>query len=265
VDIDAELDRLYKAPAAGFVAERNKLAQALRQGGDREEAERIARLQRPSPVAWAINQLHFRAKKLLDGVREAGAALRKAQESADTEQFGTRKQAHQEALSKATDRALDLAEEAGLGVSATTKRRIEMTLTVLSTAAEEISPPPGRMSAELEPLGFDAFTAMPQAPPKATKRARSPEDAAIAEKLAAVEEALGAAEKECRRLERDAERALAVHERAVRDLEEAEQRAAAARRARDEAATEVKASKSRVDAARRDLERARKTVDSMKN
>ena len=264
MDLDSELDRLYRSPAADFVAERNKLAKALRQSGDSSDAERIARLPRPNPVAWGINQLHFLDPELLDALRKAGSALRKAQQSGDTERFASRKQAHQDALGAATDRATSIVEESGAGSAATLRRRIEMTLMVLSTAEGDVDPPPGRMSGELEPLGFDAFTAMPAAPtPKPSKRARDPEDTAQAEKIDAVKEAFNGADKELRRLEREAERSRDAAERAERDVEEAERRVESARSARDDARRAAKDAQRKVDAAKKELDRARRALDNL--
>lgn len=263
MDLEAELDKLYQAPASAFVAKRNEIAQELRESGERERAEHVARLQRPSPVAWAVNLLHFRDPKLLRDLRKAGIALRKAQESGDTERFDSRKRAHQEALFAATERAVELAEASGLGTAANSKRRIEMTLTVLSTAAEDVNPPPGRMRVELEPLGFDAFTDVPVAPPPKPPKRAAPEDAGRTAKIDAVKQALGAADKELRRLEREAERSQAALERAERDLEDAERRAEAAKQARRDAERETTAAKARVDDATREVEKARRALDEI--
>jgi len=262
MDIDSELDRLYATPPAAFVAERNKLAQALRKAGDRHASD-VAHLPRPSVVAWAINLVHFRDRELLDALRKTGAALRKAQESADMEQFASRKRGHEDALAAVVDRASALAEGSGQSIGAM-KHRLEMTLTVLSTAADEASPPPGRMSAELEPLGFDAFTAMPAAPaPKPAKREKSPADAARAEKIDAVKQALDAADKEVRRLERESERSQAALERAERDVLDAERRADAARRERDDAGRAAEEARRRVDAARNALAGAERELEDL--
>jgi hypothetical protein len=264
VDIEAELDRLYQGPPASFVAERNKLVAELRRSGDRAAATAISGLQRPSPVAWVINQLHFRARDTLDALRESGAMLRRAQESPDAEDFTIRNREHQEALRAAVDRGLALADEAGLGQPGNLRHRVELTLGLLSAAADEIEPRPGRMSAELEPVGFDAFTAVASpAHRKEPKRGKTPEEALRAEKVEAIREALDAAEKEFRRLERETERAEARHERAVRDVEDAERRARELREARDLAKQSAEEAKARQAAAGRDLDDARRALDEL--
>lgn len=264
MDVEAELDRLYQGPPASFVAERNKLVAELRRSGDRAAATAISGLQRPSPVAWVINQLHFSARDALDALRESGATLRRAQESPGAEDFTTRNREHQEALRTAVDRGLALAEEAGLAQTGNLRHRVELTLGLLSAAPEEIEPRPGRMSAELEPVGFDAFTSVASpAPRKEQKRAKDPEDAARAERVEAVRDALDAAEKEFRRLERETERAGARYERAVRESDEAEQRARELREARDLAKQSAEEAKARQAAAARDLEDARRALEDL--
>jgi hypothetical protein len=253
--IETELDRLFQAKASAFVSERNQLVQTLRRAGNREAAEAVARLARPTPVAWAINQVHFRAREELDELLDAGAALREAQETQGaTDVFAERKREHQTALRQATERALAFAEEAGVGTNANFKRRVEMTLSLLSAAAERVEPSPGRMIAELEPVGFDALAGMDlaPAPPKAPKRAAEV-DAARGPRLAAVKGALEAASAELRRLEREAEYRESLHDRAARDAADAEERAATARRGREEARQKADEARARVEEARRAL------------
>jgi len=264
VDIEVELDRLYQCPPANFVAERNKLVSELRRSGDRAAATAISGLQRPSPVAWVVNQLHYRARDTLDALLESGAALRRAQESPADEDFATRNREHQEALRKGVDCAVALAEESGLGQAGNLKRRLELTLTLLSAAPEQVEPRPGRMTSELEPVGFDAFTTVASpAPRKEQKRAKNPDEAAHTQKMEAVREALDAADKEFRRLERETERAVARHERAVRDADEAERRALEARETRDLARQSADEAKARQEVARRDLDDARRALEDL--
>ncbi len=52
-----DADRLFAVPLEDFVAERKRLAKELRDGGDREAAAEVAKLPKPTPPAWALNQL----------------------------------------------------------------------------------------------------------------------------------------------------------------------------------------------------------------
>jgi hypothetical protein len=265
LDVESELDRIYRGPASDFVAQRNQLVRGLKQAGQKEQAERVARLPRPSPLAWTVNQLHFAAPELLDGIRETGKALRHAQESAaDVAEFGARKREHQDALRAATDRAVTLASDGGLATDSGARRRLEATLNLIAAAPGHVEPPPGRMSAELESLGFDAITTVaPAAPRKERKPAPLADDAERAQKLIVVKEALDAAEKELRRLERETELAESSHTRASRDVEDAERRADAARQARDDARLKADLARAHQDTAAAAVTEARAVVKDL--
>jgi hypothetical protein len=53
VSLDSRVDELYQLPLDEFTAARNALAKSLKG----EEAESVKRLQKPTIVPWAVNQL----------------------------------------------------------------------------------------------------------------------------------------------------------------------------------------------------------------
>jgi len=71
-------ERLYAVPLEDFVAERKQLAKELRAGGDREAATEVAKLPKPTPPAWALNQLAREEPDAVGEWLEAAAALREA-------------------------------------------------------------------------------------------------------------------------------------------------------------------------------------------
>lgn len=78
---EEEIDRLYDLPLGDFVFARNDLAKALRKAGERDAADEVKGLTKPTVSAWAVNQL---ARRERDGVRvllAAGERLREAQAS----------------------------------------------------------------------------------------------------------------------------------------------------------------------------------------
>jgi hypothetical protein len=263
VSLEADLDRLYQVPPAAFVSERNALAKALKGAGDKAGVEQVSRLVRPSPVAWAVNQLHFRAPRELDALREAGSALRRAQEEQfDPDDFAERRRAHQEALRAAAARALSFAEQGGLNPNAVFERRLEATLNLLG-AMPDASPPPGRMHAELEAMGFDALVAVAPAPAPRPKRGVPIVDVRRAEQLATVKGSLDAIAREVCRMEQETDASEAKYKRAVRDAEDAAERARLASRASDEARTQADTAQKRLEAARRDLAEARRAYEEL--
>ena len=80
--MDAVVDGLYALDPGEFVAARNELARRLRKEGQKQLAGEVAKLRRPSPAAWAVNQLARRHGDELERLVRAGEELRAAQERA---------------------------------------------------------------------------------------------------------------------------------------------------------------------------------------
>jgi hypothetical protein len=266
VDLEGALDRLYQVPPDEFVEARNALAKELRLAGEKAAAESVVRRARPTPVAWAVNQLHFRARRELDALCEEGALLREAQESRfDAAEFTARRRAHAEALRAAADRGMALAGAQALKPNAAFRRRLESTLSLLGASPGGVTPPPGRMSLELESMGFDALTSAAPVPlPAKPKRETPPGGSQHAMKVAAVRESVEAIEKVIRRLEQEAESAEAKHTRAARDAEDAAERAAISAQARDEARRGADQARQKLDAAQLELDEARRVFDDLR-
>jgi hypothetical protein len=218
---EEEIDGLYGLPLDEFTAARNALAKRLRGAGDREEADAVAKLEKPSAVAWAVNQLRRGERKDVDRLLAVADELRKAQ-----------------AASRA-DRVRELADEqqalvrrlvhaaGGLGVSPATLDRVGTAL--LNGASDPESRPAleaGRLVREPEPVGFGAFAGATVARPPA-KTTKAPDRAAERRKEAEAAKARREAVAEARR-------ELAEREKTVRDAEQALARAErAAAKARD--------------------------------
>jgi hypothetical protein len=71
---------LYGLPLDEFTTARDALATRLRAGGDREAAQQVKRLRKPSVTAWAVNRLCHREPERVQKLLGAGAQLRLAQE-----------------------------------------------------------------------------------------------------------------------------------------------------------------------------------------
>src|SRR5919108_2537672 len=80
MSVDDEIDRLYGLPLDEFTAERNALAGKVRKAGQREEADRVKALPKPSVSAWVVNQLARQERMQIRSLLTAGERLRKAQE-----------------------------------------------------------------------------------------------------------------------------------------------------------------------------------------
>src|SRR5512141_999758 len=100
--LDEAIDELYGADLRAFVAERARLVRELRAQGDREDAEELAKLRKPTVFAWTLNQLARRERRDVDLLLDAGHRLREAQagvlRGADRAEFERARQTEREAL-----------------------------------------------------------------------------------------------------------------------------------------------------------------------
>jgi chromosome segregation ATPase len=246
--LDSPIDRLYAAPPAEFVERRDELAKSLRGEGEREAADEVKALRKPTVAAWAVNQLVRREKMRVRSLLTAGERLRGAheqllrggpasavQDAMDDERKATR------ALVEAAEAIL---EEAGQTGIRSTLVRVEETLRA-AAADEELAArlQEGRLVKEEEAAGF-GFASLPAgaAAPKGAKRGAAP-----TAKRRDAEAKLGEAEE---RLD-EAREAAKEASRAVDGL----------RRELAKAERELGARNSAVESAERDVERRRKTLE----
>jgi len=238
VDLERELDRLYGLPPDEFTRARNELAKRLRDDGDRDSADQVRALGKPTVAAWAVNQLARRRQAGVSELLDAAAALRSAQGRALAGGGGDsvrRAAAHRaDAIRKLTGDARELLEEAGLKATDATIERVSTTLSATSIDDEGrrlLSR--GRLASEQTPKGFEAIGDLPSEPKR-----REPRTAAAKQRAEAAERKrrLRELETEARRLDREAEKAKREAERAGREAKEATARAEAARTSAEEAA-----------------------------
>lgn len=78
--LEAQITALYGLPLPVFIARRNQLAQQLRRAGERDLADQVKNLRKPSVAAWTLNQLRHRQPELVEALLEAGRQLHAAQE-----------------------------------------------------------------------------------------------------------------------------------------------------------------------------------------
>ena len=79
---DQRLNELYREHPEGFVARRNELVQELRLDGDRDEAQRVTKLRRPTVTAWLINRVALDSPELLEEFAATSRAVEGAQSRA---------------------------------------------------------------------------------------------------------------------------------------------------------------------------------------
>jgi hypothetical protein len=271
------VDALYREPSSNFIAARNALASALKREGEADAAERVKHLAKPSPSAWALNQVYWRERPLFDRMIKAGDALRTLQQRMLAGKAASPRDAmaeRQSAVHDVVERAAAFLKEDGNQVTAATRQRLATSADALASYGSAAEYVPGRLTEDIDAPGFAALATLgsgaglrlvhstPEPPPPAkphhgasppakTKAAPAPDPKA--ERQAARER-----EAAVRRLAAERSKAIRAAEQALRDagreLDAVRQRAERARAAAEAAAQEQQSAEeqlARVTARRR--------------
>jgi hypothetical protein len=240
MDLDSATDELYGARLEDFVSERTRLVKELRDAGDREGAQALAKLRKPVLPAWVLNQLTRRSRRDVDLLLDAGHRLREAQagvlggdERAAFEQART---IERDALRRLLADAERILEEERGGGSAGVLSQVEQSLRAAAISEEgRETLALGRFVEPPEPAGFEVMTALAASVPAGRKpRPKTPGRAQRDAAAAALKEAKAAlreAERDAREAERRAEAAHADAARADAEAERAGEDVERARRA----------------------------------
>ncbi|MET8224577.1 hypothetical protein ACWERY_39305 [Streptomyces sp. NPDC004082] len=248
MDVDAVADELYGLRPDRFTAARAQRAAAARTAGDRELADKISAMRRPSLSAWSCNLLVRERSDEIQPLVQLGEALRQAHQELDGEQL-RRLAGQQQALIRAlAQQAERLAADAGHPLGEGARQEVRDTLqAVLSDpdAAREWAA--GRLTKALSPaVGFPAVPQAPAAQPKAPPRGSQPRAKATEPR-----EADRADDAARRRREKQLTEARRAAEDAGRDLSVRETEAAEAARVAQEAAELAETLQQRVGELRR--------------
>ncbi len=161
---DDDVDALFKLPLAEFTGARNELAARLKKSGREEEkaeAARVKALAKPSISAWAVNQLYWNHREAFDQLIVSGERFHKAQTSRSAGKVADIRaalDARREALTDLSDLATSVLADAGHNPAPDTIRRITTTLEGISAyASRSDAPRPGRLTADVDPPGFESF------------------------------------------------------------------------------------------------------------
>ena len=152
--LEAELDALFALHPEAMVEARNALALRLRKAGDKHNAERIKALKRPTPSAWALNQVHWHEPQQLTSALETAERVRAlhAQANVDRDALRNAAAAQRKALHTLVESALARLKTAGLPHGPAQHKKLSSTVQGwLAGVGDE---PPGRMTHDLEPPGF---------------------------------------------------------------------------------------------------------------
>jgi hypothetical protein len=237
--LESELDRLFQLPPSDMVEARNALVDQLRKAGDKAAAARVKALKRPTPTAWALNQVHFREPEVLARAQRHTAHFRElqARDGVQRDELAAAALAQRNALRQAVDAALRACATLGIASGAPQERKLLTTLQAWLAGAADAAP--GRLTQEIEPTGFEAVASVGQvavsAPPPPAPPPPPPQRIAAApapdpRRIAQAEQRVQACEEAGERAQAEAERLRAQHGQARAALEQTQ---AAMRQAED--------------------------------
>jgi hypothetical protein len=279
--LDDRIDRLYGLPLEEFTPARNELAKDLRAGGDRETADRVKRLKKPSAAAWAVNQVARSLPRETKALLSAGKRLRDVHErlaagGAGADELRDAAEGERQAVSSLMDAARGLLGGRGEFLSQPVLDRVEQTFQAAAVddeAREALET--GRLTRERQAIGLGTFGVLPATVPSRARRAKAgakdkrkarrdqdgrerdvERQRAQRERQAERKHGVG----ELRRLTRHAEAEL---ENLRRRLAMAERRRADAERAAGEAKDQEKDARTRMRALERELAKAQSELGKL--
>ena len=248
---------LYALPPGEFTKARDARVKELRKEGDRDAAEAVKALRKPTVAAWALNQLARSRAKDVERLLEAGERLRSAQEEliggGDRAAFQESAATERELVAALTADATTLASEAGERGGGL-REKVAETLHAAALdedTAEELRA--GRLTREREAIGgFGAPGGgpAPAPPPKKGKKTAQPSPKR-SDAESESRQRLAAAKTD----ERHARRELEAAQKAV---QHAQERADAARVHAEEAAERARTTAERLKEAKKAETAARK-------
>lgn len=267
-----EIDTLFELSLAEFTAARNALAARLKKEGRTAEAERVKALAKPPATAWAVNQLFWRQPEGVERLFKIGERVRQAQTGKPADLRALLEE-RRRVVSELTKRAAAILREAGHADSQDAMRRVTTNLESLAAwGRSHAGAQAGRLTADLEPLGFDGLAALLDGrklePGKVLQFRRAAREKKTEEEEAAARaqahEAIKSAEKALSAARRDADRAEAALARANARAEALEEQSreleTRSRKAREEARAASDEARRRLQAvadAERALDRAK--------
>jgi hypothetical protein len=218
-----EAEKLLAVAPDEFVAERQRLAQELRDAGRSDDGATVSRLRKPSPVVLAVNRAARARPKAARGAADAAVRIQQTQLGGDPEALRDAIGDLDKWLELLADVAVAHVAPTGKRPSEAMRRRVRDLLrnaVADDEAREQLAR--GALSAETETPGFAPFAGIAPAPvgrgaapTRATKRdeKRREREQALREELARAERDLNDAERSVQNAERtraQAKRAVAA-------------------------------------------------------
>jgi hypothetical protein len=224
-DLDRELARLYGLPLEEFTAARNELAAGLRKEGERDAAEEVKALAKPTLPLWVVNRLALTERVLVDDLMQAGEGLREAQKALlagggiDADAMSEATAGERQVVGKLMQRARAILADAGRPASTVTLDRVASTLRAAAVDEEgRRQLARGWLTSELEVSGFEALSGFGVPAGTHARRKQAPAEKkpperrqdGVARRIRALRAELKEQEQKARAAEREADRAEAA-------------------------------------------------------
>jgi hypothetical protein len=182
VDVVAKLnaiaDELYGLLPAEFVSARDRHVAEARHAGDRDLADAVKKLRRPTSGAWLANMLVRERRADLHSLFELGATMRQAQSRFAAADMRRLSKERRQSVTRLVGEAKDLARDVGLSPTESSVRELEGTLEAAvadADAAEALRS--GQLVTPISYSGLgpvDLAGALATSPPGSTDRASNP-------------------------------------------------------------------------------------------
>ncbi|HEX2175207.1 MAG TPA: hypothetical protein VHG70_04795 [Nocardioidaceae bacterium] len=246
MDFDSVADELYALAPREFTATRNARAKQARADGDRELAEQVAALDKPTTSAWLVNQLARELADELEPLIELGRGLREATSNISGDDLRELTRQRHQVVSALVQQARQLGAAHGTRISDSVAGEVQQTLDA-SLADPDVAEAvlAGRLTHALEYAGFGEPVGAPS--PASSRRAGK-----AAQKRPAKGKGAKVADLAARRRE-SAERALSEAEAS---LEAARSEHGAAQHDSEQATNELEAARETAARLRAELDTA---------
>lgn len=158
-ETDEIAGELYLVPPAGFVAARDELVRQSHAAGNRELADELRSLRRPTLSAWLVNLLARHERAPMERLLAVGREMRDAQTRLDTAQLrrlaGQREQMIADLLDRGRRRAVEAGMQPSVGVLSEVEATLKAALVDLAASSTVLS---GRL---VRPMSHSGFGPMP--------------------------------------------------------------------------------------------------------
>jgi hypothetical protein len=275
--LDEVAGRLYGLPLEDFTRERDAAARELRKAKEREAADAVAKLPKPSQGSWAANTLARERRDLVDALLDAGDELRAAQEDAVAGKGAAALRDAAAVEREAVEALVEAARElkpAGRKPSAQTLEKLRTTLHAAATDDDVRSAlDQGRLVEDATGAGAWGLVAGGDAPAVAPRRERktaaprkkTEDREAAARERKEREERLEAERERRAQLEAELREARAERRSRDRELERAEKTAERAAKRLEAALAAAEDAREQAEEARADLETAREAAQEARD